>query len=374
MAKKTKSEWLQIVDQHRSGKAVAEILQENPDLKRTTLMYHIRKDSKIQTQNQDQDQEEPQTQEQSEPEPQTQTQPQPQTQTQAPAPAQAQTQDLIADTFLDSLLPTQPLQQSKPLMPSSDLTGGLFDPDDLVEIFHPDTLAKPEPKPEPKSKSKSSNLIGKSKSWWLSAPKKPPTEKEKVLEEDNEQLCLVQKIRLYFVHFPELSKLHIVPKKKNSTEPDTEKFLISLYTKKTLELEKILNFVRFHTRNSLNENSSIKVASNVLETGVKILELTLVTVGVQAQGLSRDVVADPDIVRCLKEILIDSSITSLNIGPKTDLAIKIGMRIVQQDSQNRIETRMKEVEDVKSRIKAKVAEDKPKSKVSVSLEEKYSDL
>lgn len=95
---------------------------------------------------------------------------------------------------------------------------------------------------------------------------KKPTKSELALKEDDEQLILVQKIRLYFVHFPELAKLHIVPCKRNTDTPDTEKWLISLYSKKQEDLEKILNFIRFHVRNNISENSSIKLASNFLET------------------------------------------------------------------------------------------------------------
>jgi hypothetical protein len=247
----------------------------------------------------------------------------------------------------------------------------------MDDIFQPETLTRPIKSTEP-PKSRG-GPGGKSKSWWLSAPKKEKTKKEEQLEEDNEQLCLVQKIRLYFIHFPELGKLHIVPRKRGTDEPDTDKWLVSLYTKKVPDLEKMLNFIRFHTRNSLNENSSIKLASSILETGVKVLEHALVILGVKAQGLTKDVVADDDIIRCIKEILIDNSITSLNIGPKSDLALKIGMKIVQQDSHNRIEGQMMQVEMAKRKRQSESAPVPQVSKpervaVSPVLMNKYKDL
>ena len=135
---------------------------------------------------------------------------------------------------------------------------------------------------------------------------------------------------------PDLEKLHIIPKKKNTDIPDTEKYLVSLYSKKQAELDKALNFIKFHVRNGLNENTSIKMAANILETGTKVLEHALILVGLKVQGLSERLVNDKDVERCIREIMIESSISTLNRGPKADLTLKVMMGVVATDSNNRI--------------------------------------
>ena len=72
--------------------------------------------------------------------------------------------------------------------------------------FNPAELAKQ------KEPEQTSSLKDKPLSWWT---KKPKTEKEQkkdeILQDDEAKYVLIQKIRLYFHHFPELAKLHIVP-------------------------------------------------------------------------------------------------------------------------------------------------------------------
>lgn len=359
MARKTKSQWTALVNEHKSGKSINDILAENPDIKKSTFSYHLKKAQEIPRDVEKVESSKPKTtvvvtkKETPEPEPEPV----------APAPVAP-----VVDTFLDAF---NPPMQEKPINYGNS-GGGLVDNlFDVNDIFTPEELTKPVAKPEPK---KQTAPAGKSKSWWLSKTK-DKTPKEKQLEEDDEQLCLVQKIRLYFVHFPELAQLHIVPKKKNG-EPDVEKFLISLYTKKTADLEKTLNFVRFHTRNTLNENSSIKLASNVLETGMRIIETTMCFVGIKSQGLTKEVMKDGDIIRCIKEILIDNSITSINVGPKTDLAMKIGMKIIQTDSSNRIEEQMAATAAKKPKQAApnEPKQGTPSPSNEQTLAEKYNDL
>ena len=350
--KKTKQEWDELVKQHQNGKSINDILAEN-DIKKSTFRYHLKKSELNQPSEEPTEQPLEEHTEQAVDEPAERPT--------ATAVVRMKGPSTVTDSFLDSFGPPATSQAS---YGHGSLVDGLFS---MEDIFQPETLTEPIKVEEPvKSKG---GPGGKSKSWWLSAPKKEKTKKEEQIEEDDEQLCLVQKIGLYFIHFPELAKLHIVTRKRGTEEPDTEKWLISLYSKKTTDLEKILNFVRFHTRNSLNENSSIKLASNILETGVKVLEHALVIVGVQAQGLTKDVVADQDIIRCIKEILIDNSVTSLNMGPRSDLALKIGMKIVQQDSQNRIERQM-----MQATSKGAQPDPKPSRELSPGLQDKYSDL
>lgn len=340
------NEWASFVDQHKAGKTVRQIINENPEIKKSSFQYHLNKDKSKSI-----------SKSKSEPEPEPEHSPAPKSakvdgQPDSPEPSIVP----IKDTFLQEFSP-QAFRPKPPPKPMGGLVDSVFSLDD---VFQPEMLATPQkvmqvPKP-------SSNPLGKSKSWWLSSKTNEQNDQTK---SDNEQLVLVQKIRLYFVHFPELGGLHIVPKKKASDEPDIEKWLISLYAKKVPELQKTLNFVRFHVRNNISENSSIKLASNVLETTVKVLEHTLMLIGVQAQNLTKDVMQDEDITRCLKEILIDNSINSLNLGPKSDLCLKLGMKIVAADSQNRIERRL---------VEAQMPLVKPKDRIPEKLLNKYAEL
>ena len=332
MSKKTQEDWTRMIEDHKTGKTIAQICNEN-DVKKSTLRYHLNKTKPL-----EQIQEE-QIQETSEQDPeQDQEQIQEPIQEQAPPKATAKIskrqapQEHVVDDFLTSFAPEN-FQSQKKNSPTSEerLIEGMFSMD---EIFQPESLAMEQPT---YSTRKEKPLAGITKSQWFSGKSKKTVLSDKEFEEDQEQMVLVQKIRLYFVHFPELEKLHIVTRKKGTDVPDTEKWLISLYTKKQADLEKVMNFIKFHVRNNINENSSIKLATNILETTVKVLEHLLMVVGVESKDLTKNVLDDDDIRRCLKEILIDNSINTLNLGAKSDLALKLGMKIVSTDSHNRID-------------------------------------
>ena len=62
---------------------------------------------------------------------------------------------------------------------------------------------------------------------------------------------------------------------------------LGVTSKNNPDLEKLLNFVRFHVRNSIADNSSMKLASNVLETSVRVLEHTLMLRPPQPQAARR---------------------------------------------------------------------------------------
>lgn len=308
-SKLSQHDWAPLVSQHlEQNVSIADICRANPELKKSTLRYHIKKakgepKTKVNiTLKSDQKQEEA-------PEPNLESAP---ASAPAPAPAPASSTTVI-DSFLQDYT-----------APKHSTVDNLFSLQDIKS-----------------NKPEAPKALGKSKNWWLSSKSEPKKQKESTTTQEesagsNNCLVLIQKMRLYFVHFPELSKLHIVPRKKGSEEPDTEKWLISLYTKKESELDKLLSFVRFHVRNQINSHSTIALATNALETGVKILEHVLMTVGVQSRGLTKTVMADDDVRRCVKEILIDHSVSSLNLGAKCDLMLKLGMKVVSTDSSNRI--------------------------------------
>eukprot|EP00045_Choanoeca_perplexa_P004224 m.36209 g.36209 ORF g.36209 m.36209 type:complete len:129 (+) comp12461_c0_seq1:363-749(+) len=112
------------------------------------------------------------------------------------------------------------------------------------------------------------------------------------------------------MHFPQLAHLHIIPKKKtkgHEGEPDVEKFLIGLYSKKQAELDKMLDFIQFAVRNQINEQTSVKMANNIVTTGSKVIEHVLVALGLKVQGLTSSLMEDEDVTRCIREILSVSS-------------------------------------------------------------------
>lgn len=254
------------------------------------------------------------------------------------------------------------------------LMDSMFGGSDL-SLFQPEQLRAAPYKSSDDNAVKGSSILGKGKSWWLNGKTKERRTPEQ--ERNEEQMVTVQKIRLYLMHFPQLEELHIIPRKKSKGhegEPDTEKWLVSLYGKKQEELNKTLDFIRFHVRNAINEQTSIKMANNVVTTGSKVLEHVLVALGLKVQGLTDSLMADADVERCIREILIENSISTFSYGAKADLGLKLMMKIVSTDSHNRIEERVRENAEKKAKeIEKKEKEDAPKP-IPTELQSKYSDL
>eukprot|EP00045_Choanoeca_perplexa_P004230 m.36226 g.36226 ORF g.36226 m.36226 type:complete len:319 (+) comp12461_c0_seq6:74-1030(+) len=243
-----------------------------------------------------------------------------------------------------------------------------------ADLFHPDQLLQPERKPQIEPAIKGKQLLGHGKSWWLNPmkAKKPKTQEQ---QQDEQQMITVQKIRLYLMHFPQLAHLHIIPKKKtkgHEGEPDVEKFLIGLYSKKQAELDKMLDFIQFAVRNQINEQTSVKMANNIVTTGSKVIEHVLVALGLKVQGLTSSLMEDEDVTRCIREILIENSINTMSFGPKADLGIKLVMKIVQTDSQNRIQDTVQR----RAQEQAKQQQDKQEAPAPIpdKLADKYEDL
>ena len=361
-----KERWADLVQEHQSGKSVGQIMRENPEVKKSTFRYHI-KQAASPVIKPAQDLEPEVHVEQGQESNGTDLAPEPKSDPEAAAVKIVPKP--VRDNFLEDFAPDIFQSNLKPEPLGKNVADSIFSLDD---IFTPENLATPQKSTHVEKSSKGCPL-GKTKSWWLTGKSKVQKAiKHDPHKEDNDQLALVQKIRLYFVHFPELETLHVVPKNKSGA-PDVEKYLVSLYTKKTPDLEKLLNFVRFHVRNSIAENGSIKLASNVLETSVRVLEHTLMLVGIKSKGLSNSVMEDKDVLRCVKEIMIDNSIASMAIGPKSDLVLKLGMKLVSIDSQNRIEEKITECKQP--------ANDEPTSTgdsedelLSPHLQQKYNDL
>ena len=96
-------------------------------------------------------------------------------------------------------------------------------------------------------------------------------------------------------------------------------------------------------------------------------------VGIKSKGLSESVMEDKDVLRCVKEIMIDNSIASMAIGPKSDLVLKLGMKLVSIDSQNRIEEKITECKQPSNREPTST-DDSEDELLSPHLQQKYNDL
>ena len=392
--------WDELIKEHvEGGRRICDILKDNPDVKKSNLQGRIKKANQAATQ-----QDPPVDTVEGAEEP---SRPKTTVKIRAKKTASVEEQGLppvrpvappatVKDDFLSSVAPERfrgpgPSLDTRfgaPQGPHSSLADRLFSADD---IFGQEAVTRPV-KQEANTKS-SKPALGKGYSFWTKLPKEEKTKEKVLLEDDNERLVLVQKIRLYFLHFPELEKLHIVPRKpKRKSDgdnppdvPDVDKFMLSLYDKKVDDLLKIVNLIRFHVRNTINENSSVRLANNLLETSVKVLEHTLFLIGVQSQDLTKSVMEDQDIQRCVKEILIDHSITPVNLGPKSDLALKLGMKIVSTDSQNRIDRKLEQLAREKKEKKESAPGPPPPpapapqqstttKPMSAALVDKYKDL
>ena len=333
-----------LVQEYKAGKPMRKILSENPDVKRTTMYYHI-KNTTDDNSNVQAPTVEPDIR-----------------QTPTVQPRQVERTDAFLNNFKSKKTGKVGWQKDNDLM---NLFGDIGK--DTKTSFDPMSLLQDD---EPKN---SGHGLPMTKSFWT---KQPKTKKEIVKEEyeqkETDRLALVQKCRLYVHHFPDLGNLHVVPKKKDG-EADVDKFIKELYTKKDGELEKLVHLFKFSCRNRIGNHSTVTIAENVLKTGTKILEHTLCLAGMKVQGLTDQVMSDDDVNRCLKEILIDSSINTLSYGPKTDLGLKMGLAIIQLDSQNRIEDKiLKKKTDVNTQ-KTEIIRNL-ESKQSEDLINKYQDL
>lgn len=359
-----------LAQEYKNGKSIKQLLKENPGAKRGAIYYQVNKEGATKT--------EPEINQEdnsnifmdvkkvSEPEQNNieerieETIPQP---TPQPQPVYANVPRV--DSFLGGYRDKKDNSKLTWKQESAidRLFGDMFD----TPTYDPRQLASVKDKP------KENSLANKSWSWWSKQEKTPKQkEKEEMVEEENERLSLVQQIRLYFHHFPFLADLHIVPLDKKTNEPDVEKYLISLYTKKPQELERTLHFVKFHTRNQISE-SSTKIFENVAGTVFKFSEHFFIMCGLKVQGLTDKVMSDEDIQRCLKEIQIEHGVSTINYGPKVDLAINLCSTIAKLDTENRIEDKIKrqqQQEELKQSQKVRKLERTSNSE----LMDKYKDL
>lgn len=193
-------------------------------------------------------------------------------------------------------------------------------------------------------------------------------EKEKLMEK--ERLGLVYQIRLYLTTFQDekhlFCALNLEPEEKK-----INKFIQDLYKKKTPELKKVLDFIKFHIRNN-NGKITGNLLSNIFFTIIKVLEMILFRMGINVCGLAEDMRNDKEVVNCLKEIEIESVASQIQLTPKLDLIMKLCMKSVSRYSENKIMSLSQTgIADEKTKQVIDKLNAKP---VNESLQKKYDDL
>ena len=214
----------------------------------------------------------------------------------------------------------------------------------------------------------------KMSSWSFFKPKQrsqKEIDKETIEQSETERFALIQQIRLYMTNFKELGDLYIIDVRDRDGNALIDKWINKLYNKKTEELEKILHCIKFHTRNKSSDESTTQIGLKMFEITIKIIEAVLKMASLRVDGLTDQMVNDEHVKRCIKEIMIEHSINTLNYGPKTDILIRLGMVIIQKDTENRLKEGYKLKQP---QIQHSKNEEILKKKYDQKKKEKYDDI
>jgi len=94
--------------------------------------------------------------------------------------------------------------------------------------------------------------------------------------------------------------------------------------------------------------------------------------GIDVTGLSDELRNDKDIMNNLKEIEIEMAGNKLNLGPKSDILLKLCSKGLTKFTENKMMNKMKEIQKGDS---TKSAMDKLNTKpLNSELKDKYSDI
>lgn len=318
------SKYKNLVQEYKNGKSIKNILQDNPDIKKSTLHYNIKKFENVQEQS---------------------------------------VQDVGHVEVNDPYLNKQRWDKDESI---NKLFGDIiknptFNPKEII-IQNTDNEKKQQ------EKDKAEKFLSK-KSFWL---KQPKTKKEVEQDLETEKFTLIQQIRLYMQNFPELHDLYIVDIRDDS-KPLINKWIDSLYKKPIDQLEKILHCIKFHCRNNSSDQSSGAVAMKMFEITLTVIEHILIKFNLKVQGLSNELMNDPNVKKNLTELMIEHGVNTLQYGPKVDLLLKFLMSVVSLDTRNRmLENSLKL--HLSPQFKKTETENKLQSIYREDLKEKYNDL
>ena len=132
---------------------------------------------------------------------------------------------------------------------------------------------------------------------------------------------------------------------------------------------RLLDFIKFQVRHT-NGKVSGNIVSNIFFAVIKVIEMISFKFGIDLTGLSNDLKDDKEVMNCLKEIEIESVASKLNLGPKTDLLLKLCTKAVGKFSENKLLNMTKSKNGDTSGIMNKLSA-KP---LNESLKVKYDDL
>ena len=144
--------------------------------------------------------------------------------------------------------------------------------DDFDDVFNIDHLLREDkPKPEEAKFNYNSLLKGKIK--------KPQEQKEETdKEKEQSRLKKVYQVRLYLYTFKDCDNLFLALNVEQN-DKKINKFIQDLYRRKEADLEKLLDFIKFHIRHN-NNTVQGNFCTGVFFTITKILELFLLKVGI----------------------------------------------------------------------------------------------
>ena len=191
-------------------------------------------------------------------------------------------------------------------------------------------------------------------------------------EIEDEKQNLICKIRQYVFAFE--SNRYINEYVGN----DKDKYLLSLKKKNMKDLNKILKYIQFHIRNS---KSNSTVIESTLVTLMVVIEKIGSKVGLQFDGLAKDVSIDlkdnkSELNRAITELSIEFNLASYFNSPKVDILMNISQKLLftHQKNKHLQALNVQENKTVQVNPKDQSTEAYLKSSLNKDLLEKYQDL
>ena len=199
------------------------------------------------------------------------------------------------------------------------------------------------------------------------------SEVEKTDDElEDEKQNLICKIRQYVFAFE--SNRYINEYVGN----DKDKYLLSLEKKNMKDLNNILKYIQFHIRNS---KSNTTVIENTLTTMMIVIEKIGSKVGLQFDGLAKDISIDlkdnkSELNRAITELSIEWNVASYFNNPKVDILMNISQKLLftHQKNKHLQALNVQENKTVQVNPKDQSTEAYLKSSLNIDLKERYQDL
>ena len=199
----------------------------------------------------------------------------------------------------------------------------LYDPQNMVNAIHD---SKNKPKDEhgkiPKSMYDPKKVF------------KEDLKEEKRVTDAEEKQKHIYTIRKYIYAFKDNLGLQSIVGK---THVHREKFVYVLFNKSLNELRKIESMIKYHVRAELSGTS--QVFETIVLVGVKLVETIGSRTGLRFEGLTSEVQQEINekgqMYVLLQEIGIEMGVDAYT-SPKKELAFKLGMKLMELDSKNRM--------------------------------------